>query len=543
MSKSKIDTRTRPKYGLDDEYRWVFWVALGIMALASIPYIFGYGIAPPGYKFVGFTYNIDDACVYMSWMRQAADGHFFLRNLFTTEHQTGNGFNLLFLFLGTFARLTHLPLSAVFHLSRIVFGIALLMAVYGTSGIWLKDVRSRRIALLVVGLSAGFGWMLPADLRVNMSVDTWQPEAITFLSLYLSPLYSFPTLLMVGVIYYLHKFTETRAWKHAIFAGLILMLLSNVHTYDVITLAIVWSLYALYRLVLKPRSVLPVFGGLVAALIALPLAGYQLHFYHTEAIFRMRAAVPTLSPTIKWYLMGYGLLVPFALFGIWRSLRDRTNIGLLLCWVAAGFIVVYLPVSFQRKLVMGTHIPLSLLAAIGLVALADRLRSRAGTALIVSAILIMTITNAQFLARDTNCVMNSQSQTLAHVPFLSANESAALDYLRTHAGPSDIIVATPGTAVLIPGYTGRTVYCGHWGETVDFKSKLNELMVFYLPGGYDSDRRAFLGDRGVTYVLGYHNRGGMNTDVEDFREKPLPYLMPVFDTDELTVYKVDRSSL
>lgn len=525
------------------ELGWAFRMALCIMVLASLPYIFGYGIVSPGYKFVGFTYNIDDACVYMSWMRQAADGHFFLRNLFTTEHQTGNGFNLLFFFLGTFTRITSLPLVAVFHLSRIVSGVALLMAIYAVSGLWLKDVRSRRIALLVAGLSAGIGWILPADLHQNMSVDTWQPETITFLSVYLSPLLSFPTLLMVGAIHFLCNFTETRKWKDAAFAGLILMLLANVHTYDIITFAIVWALYALYRLVLRPRNVSPVVGGLVAALIALPLAGYQLYFYYTEPVFRMRAAVPTLTPTMKWYLMGYGLLIPLAVVGMWKSLRDRRNIELLLCWIAGGFIAIYLPVSFQRKLIMGTHIPLSILATIGLIALTDRLRPRIGVTFIVLAIAFMAISNVEFIMRDADSVMRNESQTIAHVPLLSDNELAAMDYLRANTASNDIILATPGTSILIPGYCGRMVYCGHWGETVSFVDKLSELVRFYMREGTDHQRRAFLRKRGITYVLGYHNLGNMKIDIEDFRESPVPYLRPVFDTEEVSVYQVARDSL
>ncbi len=512
------------------------------MLLASFPYIFGYGIAPHGYKFIGCTYNPDDVCVYLSWMRQAADGHFFLRNLFTTEHQNGNGFNLLFLFMGNFARITHLPLMAVFHLFRIISGIGLLLAVYGMAGIWFRDERSRRIALLVVALSSGLGWVLPPDLRVNLSVDSWQPESITFLSIYLSPLYTFPTLLMLGVIYFLYRFSETRTWKYAVYAGLILMLLANIHTYDVITLAIIWSLYSLYSLIRRPRDVYPIYGGLVAVLVAIPMVAYQLHFYLTEPVFRIRATVPTLSPHLKWYAMGYGPLILLAAFGVWRAIRQRLNIGLLLCWVAAGLIAIELPLRFQRKLIMGTHIPLALIAAMGLVGLTSRLKPRAATVVIALVMAFMFFGNLDFMMRDVMYVQENRSQTIAHVPFISDQELGAFEYLRTHAGPKDIILATPATTVLIPGYTGHTVYCGHWGETVKFMPKLKELVRFYLPGSPNDQRLAFLKARGITYVVDYHNTGNAKTDVEDFREKLVPFLKPVFETDEISVYKVQLPS-
>lgn len=525
-------------------YKWALVVAIGITVLANIPFVLGYSIAPPGYKYLGFTYTVDDACVYLSWMRQAADGHFFLQNLFTTEPQNGNGFNLFFLFLGNLARLTHIPLTAMFHLSRIVFGIALLMAIYAFFGIWLKEERSRKIAFLVVGLSSGLGWMLASRFGDNNpAMDTWQPEAITFLSVYLSPLYTFPTLLMLGSIYFLHRFAETRAWKYAVYAGLVLLFLSNIHTYDIITIAFIWAFYSLYKLIAKPHDPYPALGGLVVALIAVPLAAYQLYFYYTEPIFRDRAAVPTPSPQFRYYMVGYGLLVPLALVGIWKWLRARKDIALLLCWLVAGFVCAYLPLTFQRKLLMSTHIPLSLLAAVGLIAIADKIRPVGRNAFVAAVIIFMMTSNVYFIGRDCVMLMSNLSGTMAHVPLISDQELGALKYLREHSGPRDVVLATPGIAVLVPGYTGARVYSGHWGETVDFEHKVWETVAFYSPYTDNSQRKAYLKSKNITYVISYHNHDGMNTDVQDFREHPAPFLNPVYDTNEVSVYRVIRKLL
>lgn len=530
-------TQVSDKQG-DREYLWAVWVSLAIMAAASLPYLIGWGVAPAGYRFLGFTYNVDDACVYLSWMRQAADGHFFLRNLFTTEPQVGHGFNLLFFCLGTLARIFHLPLVAVFHIARVAFGLALLLAIYGVSGIWLKDVRSRRIGLLIAGLSGGLGWMFWKTEGTRLAVDLWQPEAITFLSVYLSPLYSFPTLLMIGSLYFLHRFTATGAWKYAVSAGLVLLVLANVHTYDLITLAIAWSLYSAYRLVRRPPDFRPIAGGALAVAVAVPTAAYQLYFYVTEPIFRARAAVTTLSPNVAWYLVGYGLLVPLAVFGVWRSLKDRRDIGLLVCWAAAGFIAAYLPVAFQRKLIMGTHIPLSLMATLGVVGLAGYCPSRLRSALPAIILVLMIPSNLCFMSRDVGRVASNEPHTTAHAPFVSDNEFAALAYLRAHAGNDDVILAPPGLAVLVPGFTGRYAYSGHWGETVDFRAKLWEVIGFYSSESSEEERRAFLRKNRIAYVLGYHRPAADDVGFVDFRIHHAPYLKPVFDTAEITVYRV-----
>ena len=60
----------------------------------------------PSY-FIGTPYNIDDYCNYLSWLRQMADGRFFLHNLFTTDPQRNLQFNVFFWLLGRVMALTH----------------------------------------------------------------------------------------------------------------------------------------------------------------------------------------------------------------------------------------------------------------------------------------------------------------------------------------------------------------------------------------------------------------------------------------------------
>ena len=95
--------------------------AVSVMALTLLPYLFGWLLvgadaARGWYSWLG--YNLDDSCVYLSWMRQAADGHFFQHNLFTTEPQSGHQFNQLFLALGLLSRITALPTNIVYQILR-----------------------------------------------------------------------------------------------------------------------------------------------------------------------------------------------------------------------------------------------------------------------------------------------------------------------------------------------------------------------------------------------------------------------------------------
>lgn len=513
-------------------------MSLAIVLGTTIPYAIGYALASPGYHFIGFMHNGDDMCVYLSWMRQAADGHFFIRNLFTTEPQIGNGFNIFFYVLGRLAHFLHLPLTVMLHIARAITGFALLLSAYLFSGLWLKNVWSRRLCLLIIGTSAGLGFLFAkVDHPTNAPIDLWQPEAITFLSIYLSPLYTFPTLLMIGIVYFLYKFTASGKWKHVIFAGLCLLVLSNVHTYDIIPVGIAWLFYTLWRLIRKPISIKPLVGGIIALLIGLPAIAYQVYFYLNEPVFRMRAAVPTTSPSIIWYFAGYGFLLVFALIGVWKSRKDD-DLSLLVCWAFAGFIAAYLPVPFQRKLIMGTHLPLSILATIGVINVIRLVPQRYHVLISALVVLAMVPSNIVVVARNIGDILENQVPTAFHTPYVSEDELDAINFLRAHAKSSDVILGPPSFSVLVPGIAGRTVYCGHWGETVRFWEKLLELKRFYDPGSTDNERRLFLRRRRIGWVVECREKSSSGFRVANLSERRLDFLEPAFDRGDIIIYRV-----
>src|SRR5947208_13225920 len=82
------------------ERRWCRVRAVLVMAVTLLPYLWCWWQTPPGRQFSWVLYGRDDHAVYMAWIRQAAEGHFFLRNLFTTDPQLGRLSNLFFFILG-----------------------------------------------------------------------------------------------------------------------------------------------------------------------------------------------------------------------------------------------------------------------------------------------------------------------------------------------------------------------------------------------------------------------------------------------------------
>ena len=70
--------------------------------------------------------------------------------------------------------------------------------------------------------------------------------------------------------------------------------------------------------------------ALIAAAIAAPSVLYMLWLYKAEPIFKARADTATLSPNPALYLLGYGLLIPLAIYGLrilWRKAAAGTFTG------------------------------------------------------------------------------------------------------------------------------------------------------------------------------------------------------------------------
>lgn len=521
------------------ELRWVIVWAVLIVMLASLPYMWGAIITPQGYSFTGLTHNIDDGAVYLSWMRQAADGHFFIRNLFTNEPQPVRQFNVLFLAMGWFAAITHLPLVIVFHLARIALGIALILCIWQFSKLFL-DEKQRRLLVPLVGLSSGVGWLIPNVTMPIGSVDMWQPEAITFLSIYLNPLFLAGLLLMIGAFYWLELARREGSTRYAVYAGLHLLLLGNIHTYDVLTVACVWTAYLIYlrfqiadcRLTFRTVGL-----SALAAVIAAPSVAYQYWVYAIDPVYRARANSPIPSPPVWSFFEGYGLVLVGAVVGasllVRRSRNTQysiPNTRLLVVWSIVGFAVPYIPIAQQRKLIMGLHVPLCILCAFALSRLMARLPASLGRIALVGLLIFAAGSNVRFLGNDMKLLRTGRTVT-HYAAYLSTSEVTAMRYLGQHAKPSDTILAPPGFSLFAPALTGRQVFYGHWSETPDFSDKVDEwraLGASDLPSG---ERLGIVHDSRATYYV---------SELRRFDPRPgvRPWFAPCFSDGDVRIYRV-----
>ncbi|UCH35515.1 MAG: hypothetical protein JSV65_03960 [Armatimonadota bacterium] len=496
------------------EWRWVALVSLAVIVATCIPYLFGWFITPPGSQYMGLLANPDEHNVYLGWMRQAERGRLLFLDPFTTEPQQAGFFHGFFLTLGIAARLTHVPLIGVYHIARVICGMLLLIGIYALAVQILDGLLARRLAWGLAALSSGFGWLYAAIRPgaavhpVDFGPGLVMPEAITFLSLLLNPLFCFSVFLMVVLWTAYLAAVRANSWKLAALAGAAGFLLGNVHTYNVITVWLTLVLYiaglAIIGRRLPAREAL--FAGLVAVMSA-PFVIYQYSLFQANAVFREKALTLTLTPPAAFFIAGYGLVfllaIPGAIVALGR--RDKPQV-LLVAWAAATLLLVFFaPVSFQRKMAEGLHVPLCLLAALFVGGwLAAKLRHRMAATLAVALVILGMPSNALFVARGFHdLTTNNAAYVHVLMPplYLRSDTVEAMRWLRDHATMDEAVLCAPLAGSYVPGAAGTTVFIGHWAETLHYPDKLGDVLWFFSGRPQPGERREFMESNGLRYVL------------------------------------------
>lgn len=542
----------------------LFLITTAILALvlSTLPYVIGYVGTPSGeYLWAGTSPS--DFGVYLAWMRAAADGSLRDPHLFAGGHP-GMLINPVYLAMGIVSRLPGLTGAFVYHVSRIAFGALLLYVLWRFVRLCSPDTLVRRLAFLFLCFSSGFGWCLGWLPLKYWSIDRWQPEAFTFLSLYSYPHFCVALILQVSILGLLVKAVSTERWPYALAAGVCGCLLAIIHTYDIITVACIWFVYALaqgfVRLGDSAQRARSWSMGIIAGLLTAPGIAYIYMAMRSDRVFAARIAEPTLSAPLYTVLIGYGGVLLLAivgtrrLFGSQPDAQPRTTaFGLLPIWAIINLAVSYFPVIFQRKMLQGEHVALCVLAAVGAAYWLRRRFPDLDWGRLrwpeVALTAFLSVGSLVYLYHDTRDILAGVEQG-RYRSTLTAPEVDALAWVRKNTPPGAVVQPVPfvdkrmklsagldnTVALFTPGLTGRAVYAGHWAETPDFDQRIADVQRLTRPSTIPKDTVAALDASGIAYFIYSETSAGAAPAV------PV-YMRLVYANQGAAVYMVDRRTL
>jgi len=516
----------------DGDQGQLFPLLLGslIAVLTLLPVFYAYARAPDGMHFMGIVKDVCDANTYFDYMNQATEGRFFFYNSYTAEPMRPLLIRPLFWTMGIVSLV--LPAIVTWHLFRVLFVFAFCSTLYWFVGLLTPSLALRRMALIIAAVGAGFGYyslLLEQYLpRTFGAVDLWQAEAIPFLSFSGPPHFTLSLVLIMLVMGHFHTAVTSESSKHAIWAGAVCCLLGFVHIYDVVTIfavtgAFLISLSAIDR-ALDWRRVR------IAALfylLAIPSFVYYYLVFTSDPIFSSWTSQNLLtSPPALDYLLGFGLVLILAVVGLGIGrlqegiFRDRASL-LLGVWLGVNALLLYFPVSFQRRLIEGLFVPTSILAAGALFAIGVRLRRRGASRVALLAGFALVL----MLIVPTNVYTTIQLFSPSYDPagfnavpyYLSEDELAVLHWLEENTSPDQVVLGTPRLSNYVPRISANKIVAGHWAQTIDYRGKMRWYRRFVR--GHATDRE--ISARGIDYII---------------LRKNSPYDLPiVYTTDTLLI--------
>ncbi len=178
------------------EWRNVALFALLVLVLTTLPYLAGATAQRDNWRFGWFMFGVDDGNSYLARMREGAVGGWLFHIAYTSEPHDGALLFTPYLAAGKLATIFVSPSSpafvdamlVIFHVSRLLFDFLLILVLYRFIAAFLVKRSLRWLALILVTLSGGFGWLLillnQGNLLGSLPVDFFLPEGYSFLVLY-----------------------------------------------------------------------------------------------------------------------------------------------------------------------------------------------------------------------------------------------------------------------------------------------------------------------------------------------------------------------
>lgn len=468
------------------EWRWVFVCSVALLVLITFPFVWAYGVGGSDAHFMGVLVNPIDGASYQAKMRQGVEGSWLFYLPFTPDLHDGVFLFTFYLAMGHLARILSLPVITVFHAVRLVGAVLMFFAIYRFVADWTSSVEQRRLAWSLAVLGAGFGWVALAFGHTTPDILS-VPEAFPLQAAYANA--HFPWAIAAGMLVAHVLVVKCAAEDDAVPAldietvGLAAATVFLVTTSPFMLLPIGLGFGAMLAWLIWRRRELPrreLAWGSVVLVFGLPFAAYSLWIMTrgNPAINAWMEQNVTPSPPVWDYLIAFGPLLALGVPGIWASRRKVEAVDVfLLGWLVSGALLLYAPLSLQRRFTMGLIVPLAVYAGRGLwrVILPKIAERRRGLVIALTfAVFMPTLVIA--LVAPMFGSLNMKAKGGGHY-YLAQAEVEAAQWLERNARGA-VVLASPELSMYLPAYGLRVVY-GHPMETIRAEERKQAVAAFY----------------------------------------------------------------
>lgn len=506
----------------------------------SLPYLIGYAISSPTWRFGGSFIYPQDGYSYLAKMRQGAAGAWLIRLPYTSEPHAPAPVWTLYPLLGRLAVLTGLSFEAMYQLARLAGGLALLAALALFLRAYVSHRAWRHLAFALIVLSGGLGWLLSVIFPRSIPLELFTPHLYVFALLYSPPHMSLGVavllLMFVGVWGVVQPNplalspTKGRGGGEvkAIGIGLLGVALAFIRPE---TVPIFWGVLALYLLTLKATGVeWPPIRRLLPVTLGLPVLAALYAAVMLNPAFRVwMAQNPFPAPLPQDLALGLAPLLPFGLLALRGRRWWRGPELLVTVWALGMPVLAYLPAGPQSRLLSGIVIPWGILASDGWLRIVRPMLQhswrRRATVLWVG----VSALSAFWFILLAGLYVSTRPADLFYAP--AAQEMAA--WLTAH-GLDQPVLSAWRTGNLLAAQGTVRVFLGHPIETLDYAVKAAAVERFFQATTTAEERLSLL----RRYGIGYIAYGPWEWELGAFDPVGAPELRQVFAAGEYALYQV-----
>lgn len=535
-----------------------------LLALSfSVP-AFRFVTSPPGQVFSGIQFYSDDYAVYAHTVMQGIRGRWTVVDKFTSEPHPGSLFHIQYLLLGKafgppvgviLSILNpHIPVaSAVYHLSRLIFGSLVLWAAWQ----FVKELDPGPVGSLSFRLSAWILILFSGIFSKNLFPPTWpnlepffrEPDVFTrFAS---QPHFLAGSLaLLVTLTIFLKSLSQKVLNRNSL--SLIFVLSFLVGWTDpstILTTITILSIYTLLTFLISPslsKIEIPVLFSLTVTVALLPSVVYFRFLRTTEPWLTIAAFDSTQNFNLmpEDFLPTFGLpllLAPLGLFLLFKT--RRTAAFLILSWLSAFILLFYffapiLSINRLRLFHPPVFIAIDLLAAYAIFRLSSYLIHKLELKLRLTVLsCCLLITGLVILPTIPSSIASLRGQLkeltdYSTLVYPSVTTVEAFNYLKDNSSESSVVAAMYEAGSMLPYFTGNTSFAGNLSETLNYGQKSNDLSAFLAGKMTPETAEEFLIRSKIDYIF-----WGPQEKSAGGKLLQYPYLKVVYSNTQIDILK------
>ena len=533
-----------------EEWRWVTYCSMVFVLIMAIPYAFALVHPPDGRLLARTLYYGGDLSQYLAAMGDgASSASWLIQDHLSAETHSPALMYPFYVLLGKIGGALGIPPTPIFAVAVVAAVLLLTFAGYAFAAAFADSPGERRLSLLFLLFASGVGIWAAAATTADSVADS-SAAAISFdraeVNTFLLPFgpphltLAFALLLIWGRALALWAWGGRPRQLMILITGVLGEAILN--PFSLVSMVALGAGYALVRWIglrrfpAREAVAVVLIGAVAAPMLAANLLTFGMDPFWSLTYGRQNI---TSSPP-PWVLaLDLGFLLPLAAAGaISGKIRLEARI-LLVFWIVELFVLMYMPVSFQRRFGFGLQPAVAVLAALGAAWLNDLLRTkrtpyfwRVGARAITAAALFSGTMLSFALLMMTATATGPGGSAI----FEPKGNVAAGDWLAGHSGSRDVVLASVDTGNYLAGRIRGRVVAGHRVATLDEPAKEALVQTFFLPSTSPVERlRVALSQRVTLVFVGERER---KMGAESLRAADGFRL--IYDAGGVQIYRVEK---